>query len=170
MWNAQYIKPLLQGKFGYEKRIEAAFVQARLYEVTVIHMSVSIREEVFYDGSIEELVQAVKRIHKSYALEVIFILEIAFISYTPIDEINEKLDRFLDQHYFKSIDMFGLNVSSWNSELYSSMLGYIGNGLNTFAIISLIVGIIYLIASEFIGKDNNNDKEVDAGIYKFPKI
>jgi len=70
-------------------------------------MSVSIGEEVFYDGAIEELVQAVKRIHKIYAPDVIFIPEIAFSSYTPIDEINEKLDRFLDQHYFKSIDMFG---------------------------------------------------------------
>ena len=106
-WNAQHIKPLLQGKFGYEKRIEAAFVQAKFDGVTVLHMSVSIGEEVFYDGSIEKLVQAVKRIHESYAPEVIFIPEIAFSSYTPIDEINEKLDIFLDQHYFKSIDMFG---------------------------------------------------------------
>ncbi|MBZ9623786.1 hypothetical protein LGL55_16305 [Clostridium tagluense] len=58
--------------------------------------------------------------------------------------------------------IFGSNVSSWSSGLYSSMLGYIGNGLNTFAVISLIVGIIYLIASEFIEKDNDNDKELES--------
>ncbi|WP_432663971.1 adenosine deaminase [Wukongibacter baidiensis] len=106
-WNAEYIKPLVQGKLGFEKRIEAAFVQAKNDGVKELHMSITMGEEDFYDGSIEELVQAVKRIHLGYAPEVNFIPEIAFFSHTPIDETSEKLDRFLELDYFKSIDMFG---------------------------------------------------------------
>lgn len=107
IWNAKNIKPLFQGKLGYEKRIEASFVQARLDGVKVLHMSVTIGEEAFYDNSTEDLVQAIRRIHQNFAPEVTFIPEIAFISYTPIDVINEKLDQYLSQDYFKSIDMFG---------------------------------------------------------------
>jgi adenosine deaminase len=106
-WNAQYIKPLFQGRLGYEKRIEAAFMQAKLDGVELLHMSVSIGEEDFYDQSIEDLVKALKRIHQSVAPDVTFVPEIAFFSYTPLDEINEKLDQYLAQNYFQSLDMFG---------------------------------------------------------------
>lgn len=106
-WNLQNIKPLLIGRLGYEKRIEAAFSQAKLDGIKVLHMSFCIGEEVAYDNSVENMVQALKIIHKSVAPEVTFIPEIAFISYRPVDEISNKLDQFLDQNYFKSIDMYG---------------------------------------------------------------
>lgn len=106
-WNSQNIKPLFQGREGYEKRIEAAFVQAKQDGVKVLHMSVSIGEEAFYDNSVEDLVQALKRIHQGFAPEILFVPEIAFLSYTPIEETGEMLDKFLSLNYFKSIDMFG---------------------------------------------------------------
>lgn len=106
-WIAKNIKPMCQGRLGYEKRIEVAFVQARMDGIKVLHMSVSIGEEQFYDNSVENLVQAVKRIHKNFAPEVNFIPEIAFLSNASPDEISGRLDEFLDQNYFKSIDMFG---------------------------------------------------------------
>lgn len=106
-WNAQNIKPLLLGRLGYEKRIEAAFAQARMDGIHILHMSVTIGEEDLYDNSIEKLVQAVKGIHQRMAPEIIFIPEIAFLTYTPIDETYEKLNEFLAQDYFKSMDIFG---------------------------------------------------------------
>lgn len=57
--------------------------------------------------------------------------------------------------------IFGSNVSSWDSGLYSNMLDYVGNGLTTFAVISLIIGIIYLSAAEYKGKNSNKDEEVE---------
>jgi hypothetical protein len=45
--------------------------------------------------------------------------------------------------------IFGSNVSSWSAELYSYMLGYVGNQLHIFAAISLVVGILYLWSAEF---------------------
>lgn len=107
IWNAQNIKPLLQGRTGYEKRVEASFVQARMDGIKLLHMSVTIGEEELYDNSIADLVQAIKRIHQKYAPEIIFIPEIACVTHTPIDEINEKLDEFLALDYFKSIDIYG---------------------------------------------------------------
>jgi len=107
VWIAQYIKPLLIGTLGFEKRIEAAFVQAKMDGVKVLHMSFGFGELVWYDNSVDDLVQSLKRIHQSFAPEILFVPEIALVSYTPIDEINEKLNQFLAQNYFKSIDMFG---------------------------------------------------------------
>lgn len=66
--------------------------------IKVLHMSVSIGEEQFYDNSVENLVQAIKRIHKSFAPEVNFIPEIAFLSNVSPNEISEKLDEFLEQN------------------------------------------------------------------------
>jgi len=109
-WNLQNIKPLLIGTLGYEKRIEAAFVQAKMDGVKVLHMSFSIGEEIWYDNSAENMVQALKRIHQSFAPEVIFIPEIGLNSYTPIDELNEKLNQFLSQNYFKPLICMEMNL------------------------------------------------------------
>lgn len=106
-WIAENIKSLCQGRLGYEKRVEAAFVQAKFDGVKVLHMSVGMGEENLYDNSVQNLVQAVKSIHEKFAPEVVFIPEIAFLSNVSPEEISEKLDEFLEQNYFKSIDMFG---------------------------------------------------------------
>ncbi len=106
-WNEQNIKPLFQGVVGYEKRIEAAFIQAKMDGIKELHMSVSIGEESFYENSVKDLVQAVKRIHQSFAPDIIFIPEIAISTFKPFDEMNERLEEFLDQEYFKSFDMYG---------------------------------------------------------------
>ena len=44
--------------------------------------------------------------------------------------------------------IFGSGVSTWNSELFNSMLEYVGGELVTLSIISLVVGIVYLIWAE----------------------
>lgn len=106
-WSDQNIKSLLQGKLGFEKRIEAAFVQAKMDGVIVLNMSINIDEASFYGNSVENMVHALKRIHKEFAPDVIFMPEIALNSFTPIDKMNSMLEQFLDQHYFKSLDMYG---------------------------------------------------------------
>ncbi|MGV8984465.1 adenosine deaminase [Clostridium sp.] len=106
-WFRQNIKTLAKGTLGYEKLIEAAFVQAKMDGVKVLNMSFGIGEASQYGYSVEEMVQTIKRIHLSFAPEVIFIPEIALSSFTPIDEMNEGLEHFLAQDYFKSIDMYG---------------------------------------------------------------
>ena len=48
-----------------------------------------------------------------------------------------------------SAAIFGSNVVSWNAELFGAMLEYVGATLNILSIISLIIGIAYLVAAEF---------------------
>lgn len=106
-WYRRNIKLLLKGTLGYEKLIEAAFVQAKMDGVKVLNMSFNIGEASEYGNSVENMVQALKKIHQSFAPDVVFIPEVALSSFTPIDEMNDKLDQFLAQNYFKSIDMYG---------------------------------------------------------------
>ena len=72
------------------------------------------------------------------------------------------ISAFLYASYYISAAIFGSNVSSWSPELYGLMLDSIGNGLPIFATISLIIGVIYLIAEFFGGKDNDEVKEVES--------
>lgn len=44
--------------------------------------------------------------------------------------------------------IFGSSVTSWNRELFSGMLKYTGNTLVILSIISLGVGIAYLVLAE----------------------
>jgi hypothetical protein len=52
--------------------------------------------------------------------------------------------------------IFSTGISTWSMELYQSMLGYTGNMLLIFSIISLVVGIIYLIFGEFQNRLEKN--------------
>ncbi|MBZ9689360.1 adenosine deaminase [Clostridium estertheticum] len=106
-WFRQNIKFLIKGTLGYEKLIEATFVQAKMDGVKVLNMSFGIGEASEYGNSVENMVQALKRIHQSFAPDVIFMPEIALSTFTPIGEMNEGLEQFLAQDYFKSIDMYG---------------------------------------------------------------
>ncbi|MTI49909.1 MAG: hypothetical protein FH761_18925 [Firmicutes bacterium] len=49
---------------------------------------------------------------------------------------------------FISAAIFGSGVSSWSPNLYSAMLSYIGNSLNIWSIIAIVIGIFYLIWEE----------------------
>lgn len=106
-WNLANIKAFIKGRTGYEKRIEAAFVQAKMDGIKLLDMSFSIGEASEFGGSVENMVQVLKKIHKSYASEVIFIPGIALNTNTPLDLLNKGLDEFLAQDYFKSIDIYG---------------------------------------------------------------
>lgn len=106
-WNAQHIKPLLPGRSGYEKRVEASFAQAQADGVSVLHMSVTIGEEEWFDNSIAALIQTVHGIHQRVAPDIHFVPELAFLTHTPIEETVDKLEQYLAHDYFRSLDIFG---------------------------------------------------------------
>ena len=45
--------------------------------------------------------------------------------------------------------IFGSGVVSWDAGLFRAMLEYVGTPLLTLSILSLVVGIAYLVFSEF---------------------
>nr|WP_207713450.1 MULTISPECIES: adenosine deaminase [unclassified Fusibacter] len=107
VWYQKNIKILFSGRIGYEKRIDAAFIQAEQDGVKELHMSVGIGEEAMYGGSVSDLVENMKRAHLQYAPKINFAPEIAWSTYDDYDLSNEKLDEFLATGYFKSFDMYG---------------------------------------------------------------
>ena len=70
-------------------------------------MNISLGEVCYYDNSVENLVKALKRIHKTFAPDIIFLPEIALNTLTHIKTTEELLEQFISQNYFKSMDMYG---------------------------------------------------------------
>ncbi|KJS03722.1 MAG: DNA helicase [Peptococcaceae bacterium BRH_c4a] len=49
---------------------------------------------------------------------------------------------------YLSAAIFGSGVSSWNRDLFESMLEYVGHGLSIWAVVALVVGVAYLVWAE----------------------
>ena len=107
-WNNENIKPFIKGKDGYEKRIEAALLQAKNDGIKVLDMCFDTGEVNEYDGSVEKMVEALKELHNTFAPEINFIPGIALNTYNSIDILDNELDKFLAQDYFKSLDIYGI--------------------------------------------------------------
>lgn len=48
-----------------------------------------------------------------------------------------------------SAAIFGSGVTSWDNELFQSMLSYIGTPLNTLSFLALLIGIVYICWAEY---------------------
>lgn len=82
------------------------------------------------------------------------------------------ISAFLYGVRYVSAAIFGSNVTSWNRELFQSMLEHVGNGPLILSWIALIAGIGYLISAEFktsiadhvkLLKDNWNEADSTDG-------
>ncbi|WP_213423858.1 hypothetical protein [Bhargavaea massiliensis] len=59
------------------------------------------------------------------------------------------ISAFLISTKYISAAIFGSGVSSWSQELFDGMLSYLGYTLNIFSVLSLLVGILYLVWGEY---------------------
>jgi hypothetical protein len=55
---------------------------------------------------------------------------------------------FLFASRYISAAIYGSNVSTWSSDWFVQYLKYIGNALTYLSIVSLIIGIVYLLLAE----------------------
>lgn len=55
---------------------------------------------------------------------------------------------FLFAARYISAAIYGSNETGWNADLFSGLLQYVGSSLLVLSIISLVVGIVYLILGE----------------------
>ncbi|MTI71573.1 MAG: adenosine deaminase [Firmicutes bacterium] len=110
-WYTKNIKSVCIGTMGYEKRIEAAFTQARNDGVKVLSMSFGYDESIFYNYSIEKWINVLKTIHKKIAPNVFFIPELGFERGIKGHRAMEILDMVSEYEYFKSIDLYGNEFS-----------------------------------------------------------
>lgn len=106
-WYTENVKIHCPGTLGYEKRIEAAFVQAREDGIELLNMSGGFEESSFYNNSVEFWINSIKKIHRNTAPNVNFIPEMAFNRGMPCDKAIEQLEIMSQYNYFKSIDLHG---------------------------------------------------------------
>jgi len=106
-WVSKNFIPYIEGKIGFEKAIEAAFVQAKEDGVVKLEMSIDVYFKYLYNGSAEELIKTLKRLHQENAPEINFIPELGFNRSVPQELLIEWFEPYLDYDYFKSVDLYG---------------------------------------------------------------
>ncbi len=109
-WVNENINPIFIGTSGYERLIEAAFVQAKYDGIKILSMSISSDAIIYYRYDVHSFISALKRIHNKFAPDIIFIPEIGFKTITPVDIAYQLLDVLLEQEYFRAIDIYGSEV------------------------------------------------------------
>lgn len=55
---------------------------------------------------------------------------------------------FLYATRFFAAAIWGSSFNTWNAENFSHLLGYVDQGLTTWSIVALIIGLIYLLWAE----------------------
>lgn len=50
---------------------------------------------------------------------------------------------------YLSAAIFGSRVTNWDEQLFDNMLIYVGNTLSNFSLLSLLMGIVYIIWGEY---------------------
>jgi hypothetical protein len=58
------------------------------------------------------------------------------------------ISAFLYATRFFAAAIWGSGFSSWNTENFLALLGYVDQGLSTWSIIALVVGLLYLVWGE----------------------
>ena len=106
-WVNKYYLPYIKGSSGFEKAIEAAFMQAKTDGVIKLEMSIDVYFRYLYNGSAEELIKVLKKLHQKYAPEVNFIPELGFNRSVSQELLIEWFEPYLDYNYFKSVDLYG---------------------------------------------------------------
>ena len=59
------------------------------------------------------------------------------------------ISAFLISTKYISAAIFGSGVSGWSQDLFDGMLSYVGITLNIFSVLSLLVGILYIVWGEY---------------------
>lgn len=106
-WVGKHFIPLIEGVNGFEKAIEAAFVQAKSDGVTVLQMSIDVYFRYHYNGSVDQLINKLKNIHLKFAPEIDFRPELGLNRSVSTDMLMEWFEPYMEHDYFKSIDLYG---------------------------------------------------------------
>ena len=69
------------------------------------------------------------------------------------------ISAFLLSIKYISAAIFGSGVASWDENLFSAMLSYVGNTLSNFSILSLLIGILYIVWGEY--EELKREKQTD---------
>ncbi len=106
LWFNSNIKIHDNGIEGYLKRVEAAFVQAREDNITVLALSFSI-EVIDLLGGIDCFIRTLNLFNETYAPETQYFPELSLGRDCDVNSTYDRVEEILSKNWFKSIDICG---------------------------------------------------------------
>jgi adenosine deaminase len=105
-WIGEEYRPFMEMPGGFEKGVEAAFVQAKLDGVTRLEMSIDVLFGSMFHVSPGRIVAVLKQYHQAVAPGIDFLPEIGFPRSRSLRTLLTAFEPYLAFDYFKSIDLY----------------------------------------------------------------
>lgn len=105
-WFTKEIKPYCTGKEGIILRWEGAFAEAKRNHIARLAMNFGVTE-IDLVGGMEPFQKMIDGFHQKHCPDTVFEPEITYISLCNVEEEAERMDQFVSDGYFRSIDVCG---------------------------------------------------------------
>ena len=105
-WFTKEIKPYCTGKEGIILRWEGAFAEAKRNHIVRLAMNFGVTE-IDLVGGMEPFRKMIDGFHQKHCPDTVFEPEITYISLCNVEEETERMDQFVSDGYFRSIDVCG---------------------------------------------------------------
>ena len=105
-WFTKEIKPYCTGKEGIILRWEGAFAEAKRNHIVRLAMNFGVTE-IDLVGGMEPFRKMIDGFHQKHCPDTVFEPEITYISLCNVEEEAERMDQFVSDGYFRSIDVCG---------------------------------------------------------------
>ena len=105
-WFTREIKPYCTGKEGIILRWEGAFAEAKRNHIVRLAMNFGVTE-IDLVGGMEPFRKMIDGFHQKHCPDTVFEPEITYISLCNVEEETERMDQFVSDGYFRSIDVCG---------------------------------------------------------------
>jgi adenosine deaminase len=105
-WFTREIKPYCTGKEGIILRWEGAFAEAKRNHIARLAMNFGVTE-IDLVGGMEPFRKMIDGFHQKHCPDTVFEPEITYISLCNVEEETERMDQFVSDGYFRSIDVCG---------------------------------------------------------------
>ncbi|HEY3448279.1 MAG TPA: hypothetical protein VGK67_18125 [Myxococcales bacterium] len=110
-WTRENVHPIYETVQGFEALVAAAFLQARRDGVTRLEMSIETSLVPRYPGGARQITDVVRKAHREHAPEVDFVPELGLKRQLDPVELRRYVEQFLETGYYRSIDLYGDELS-----------------------------------------------------------
>ena len=105
-WFTKEIKPYCTGKEDIILRWEGAFAEAKRNHIARLAMNFGVTE-IDLVGGMEPFRKMIDGFHQKHCPDTVFEPEITYISLCNVEAETERMDQFVSDGYFRSIDVCG---------------------------------------------------------------
>ena len=105
-WFTGEIKPYCSGREGIILRWEGSFAEAKRNNITRLAMNFGATE-IELVGGMDPFRKLIDGYHQTYCPDSVFEPELTYVSMCDVDEETDKIEQYIEDGYFKSIDVCG---------------------------------------------------------------